>query len=70
MNYKQAARTGVLAALIVSPTIVLLAMQMPFWLPEKRAALTQLIFAGFDPFPDFQGPAFGSMAVEGDILGI
>ena len=70
MNCKQAVRTGLLAALIVSPTVALLAMQLPFWLPERRAALTPVIPAGFDLLRDFQGPVFWPVTAEGDVIGI
>ena len=70
MNCKQVARTGLLAALIVSPTMALLAMQMPFWFPEWKAELTRLISADFDLSRDYQGPAFWPVTVEVDTFGI
>ena len=64
MNYRQLARTTSLAALIVSPTIVLLAMQMPLWLPPKPAALKRIAYADFGPPWSYRGPASWDMPVE------
>jgi hypothetical protein len=49
MSFKRLARTTALTALIVSPTIVLLAMQMPLWLPPKPVALTRVARVDFVP---------------------
>ena len=64
MNYRQLARTTSLAALIVSPTIVLLAMQVPLWLPPKPAALKRIAYADFGPPWSYRGPASWDMPVE------
>jgi hypothetical protein len=45
MDYKQLARTISLAALIVSPTAALLAMQMPLWLSPRPVALERVLRA-------------------------
>lgn len=60
------ARTASLAALIVSPTMVLLAMQMPFWLPPKQAALTRVVYvhADFGPPCDRRKPMAQAAPVE------
>jgi hypothetical protein len=47
MDYKQVARTISLAALIVSPMIALLAMQLPLWLPPGPVALERVVRADF-----------------------
>jgi hypothetical protein len=47
MDYKQLARTISLAALIVSPMIALLAMQLPLWLSPTPVALERVVRAEF-----------------------
>ena len=47
MDYKQLARTISLAALIVSPMIALLAMQLPLWLSPRPVALERVVRADF-----------------------
>jgi hypothetical protein len=64
MDYRQLARTIALAALIVSPTIVLLAMQMPLWLAPKQAALKRIAYANFGPPWSYRGPASWAVPVE------
>ena len=61
------ARTASLAALIGSPTLVLVAMQLPLWLPPPRqAALAPVVYvhADFGPPCDHQEPTTQAKPVE------
>ena len=51
MNYRQFAQTFSLIALIVSPMIVLLTMQMPLWLPPGPVALERVVHADVVAIP-------------------
>jgi hypothetical protein len=64
MNYELARMTS-LAALIVSPTMMLLAMQMPFWLPPPRQpALQRVVYADFGLPCGYRGPAAWDVTAE------
>ena len=64
MNYKLARMTS-LAALIVAPTMMLLAMQMPFWLPPPRhPALQRVVYADFGLPCGYRGPAAWDVTAE------
>ena len=68
MDCRQIGRTIALAALIVSPTIVLLAMQMPLWLAPKQAALKRIAYANFGPPWIDRGPASWAVPVEANAV--
>ena len=55
MNRKQFVVIVCLGALIVSPTLALLAMQMPLWLPPKPTVLNSIPYVDFDPAWDNLG---------------
>jgi hypothetical protein len=68
MNRNQLVLIVCLGALIVSPTLVLVAMQMPLWLPPKQAVLNSIPYADFDAAWDDLNPA--SWSLEPDMRGI
>jgi hypothetical protein len=64
MNYELARMTS-LAALIVSPTMMLMAMQMPSWLPPPRhPALQRVVYADFGLPCGYRGPAARDVTAE------
>ena len=64
MNRKQVALVVSWGALIVSPTLALVAMQMPLWLSPKHAALTSIPYADFDPAWNDLGPSYWSLPLD------
>jgi hypothetical protein len=65
MNRKQVLPIVCLAALIVSPKLALVAMQMPLWFSPKQAVLDSIPYADFDPGWDDLVPATWSLDPRG-----